>query len=99
MTEQQVQLVVAAQSSDIKSFEELFASTMKKVYALARMITKNAGDAEDILQETFITAWRKLNTLETPLTFSVWIQVIDKNLCNMQLRKRTWRYSRCRTGY
>ncbi|MCL1802657.1 MAG: RNA polymerase sigma factor [Eubacteriaceae bacterium] len=88
MTEQQVQLVIAAQSGDTKSFEELFAIYYEKVYALARMITKNAGDAEDILQETFITAWRKLNTLKTPLSFSVWIQIIAKNLCNMQLRKK-----------
>jgi len=89
MTEQQVQLVIAAQGGDIKSFEELFAIYYGKVYALARMIVRNAGDAEDILQETFITAWRQLSTLKKPPTFSVWIQVIAKNLCNMQLRKKS----------
>ena len=88
MTEQQVQLVVAAQSGNIKSFETLFAIYHEKVYALARMILKNSNNAEDVLQETFITAWRKLSTLETPPTFSVWIQIIAKNLCNMQLRKK-----------
>ena len=88
MTEQQVQLVVAAQGGDVRSFEELFAIYHDKVFALVRMILRNTGDAEDILQETFITAWRKLGDLATPQTFSVWIQVIAKNLCNMQLRKK-----------
>jgi len=88
MTEQQVQLVLAAQSGDVKSFEELYAIFHEKVYALARMMVKNSGDAEDILQETFITAWRKLSTLETAPTFSVWVQVIARNLCNMQLRRK-----------
>ena len=89
MTDYQVQLVVAAQNGDVKSFEELFAIYYEKVYALARMILKNSGDAEDVLQETFITAWRKLGSLETPPTFSVWLQIIAKNLCNMQLRRKS----------
>lgn len=88
MTEQQVQLVIAAQKGDVKSFEGLFAIYHGKVYALARMITKNASDAEDILQETFITAWRKLKTLKAPPSFSVWIQIIAKNLSKAQLRKK-----------
>ncbi|MCL2671793.1 MAG: sigma-70 family RNA polymerase sigma factor [Clostridiales bacterium] len=88
MTEQQVQLVIAAQNGDMKSFEALFAIYYDKVYALARMIIRNGSDAEDILQETFVSAWRKLHTLQTPQTFSVWVQVIARNLCHMQLRKK-----------
>lgn len=88
MTEQQVQLVVAAQNGNIKSFEELFAIYHEKVYALVRMMIRNPHNAEDILQETFITAWRKLNTLETPPAFSVWLQIIAKDLCNIHLKKK-----------
>ena len=88
MTERQTQLVVAAQNGDIKSFEELFTIFYENVYALARMITRNSSDAEYILQETFITAWKKLDALEAPETFSVWLQIIAKNLCDMQLRMK-----------
>ena len=88
MTEQQVQLVVSAQNGDVKSFEQLYAIYYDKVYGFARMILKNESTAEDVLQETFITAWQKLNTLQTPATFFVWIQIIAKNLCNMQLRRK-----------
>ena len=88
MNEQQIGLVVAAQNGDVKSFEQLYTIYYDKVYGFARMILKNETDAEDVLQEAFVTAWRKLNTLETPATFSVWIQIIAKNLCNMQLRRK-----------
>ncbi|MCL2695631.1 MAG: RNA polymerase sigma factor [Clostridiales bacterium] len=88
MTQQQIQLVTAAQKGDAKSFEELYGIYYEKIYALARMILRNGADAEDVLQETFITAWRKLGTLEHPQTFSVWLQKIAKNLCYMQLRRK-----------
>ena len=88
MTQQQVQLVTAAQNGDQKSFEALYGIYYGKIYALARMILKNESNAEDVLQDTFITAWRKLGTLKTPETFSVWLQIIAKNLCNDQLRKK-----------
>ena len=88
MTEKQIQLVVAAKNGDVKSFEELYSLFYDKVYGFIRMIVKNENDAEDILQETFITAWKKLSTLEVPATFSVWIQVVAKNLCAMQLRRK-----------
>ena len=88
MTELQTQLVIAAQKGDVKSFEYLYSTFYEKVYGFARMILKNDRDAEDVLQETFITAWRKLHTLQSPATFSVWIQVIARNLCYMQLRRK-----------
>ena len=88
MTEQQIQLVMAAQKGDVKSFEQLYAIYYEKVYGFARMILRNETDAEDVLQETFITAWKKLDTLQTPATFSVWIQIIAKNGCNMKLRRK-----------
>ena len=88
MTERQISLVIGAQNGDVKSFEMLFSEFYEKVYGFSRMILKNDRDAEDILQETFITAWQKFGTLKTPETFSVWIQVIARNLCNMQLRRK-----------
>ena len=88
MTEQQIKLGTAAQNGDVKSFEELYVIYNGKIYALAKMILKNPNDAEDILQETFISAWRKLATLDSPQTFSVWLQIIARNLCVDQLKRK-----------
>ena len=90
MTNEQIRLVAAAQKGDVKSFEELYVTYYGKIYAFAKMILKNDRDAEDILQNTFITAWKKLNTLQTPQTFSVWLQIIAKNLCNDQLKRKSF---------
>ena len=51
MTQQQIQLVTAAQGGDMKSFEALYGIYHGKIYALARMILRNESDAEDVLQE------------------------------------------------
>ena len=88
MTEQQIQLVIAAQNGDMKSFEELFAVYYKKVYGFARMILKNETDAKNVLREAFVTAWRKFDTLESAQAFSLWVQKITKNLCNIQLKRK-----------
>ncbi|MCL1830221.1 MAG: sigma-70 family RNA polymerase sigma factor [Oscillospiraceae bacterium] len=88
MTVEQINLVIAARNGDQRSFEALYGEFYEKVYALSRMILRNERDAEDVLQETFITAWQKLHTLNNPETFSVWVQVIARNLCNMQLRRK-----------
>ena len=89
MGEQQIELVIAARNGDAKSFDQLCAIYCEKVYGFARMVLRNESDAEDVMQETFTTAWKKLGALEKPEAFSVWIQIIAKNLCNMQLRRKT----------
>ena len=89
MTAEQVQFVAAAQRGDMKSFEELYVIYCGKIYAFAKMILKNDSDAEDVLQKTFITAWKKLNTLQNPQTFSVWLQIIARNLCNDQMKRKS----------
>ena len=88
MSQQHIQLVIAAQNGDVDSFQSLYTAYYSKVYGFARMILKNDHDAEDVLQETFLSAWQKLDTLQSPAAFSVWIQIIAKNLCNMQLRRK-----------
>ena len=89
MAERQIRLVVEAGGGDVKSFDELYEIYYKKVYALIRMVIGKPGEAEDILQETFATAWRKLKTLDTPSSFPVWIQILAKNLCDMRIRKKS----------
>lgn len=88
MNEHQVTLVSAAQSGNSKCFEELYNLYYQKIFALARMTVKNEADAEDILQQTFINAWRSLSKLDDPAAFNTWIQKITLNLCYSHLRKK-----------
>ena len=88
MSEHDVSLVVAAQSGDSKSFEELYTRYSKKVFAVIRATVKNESDVEDILQQTFISAWQNFARLVEPSAFNKWIQKIAINLCYNLLRKK-----------
>jgi len=88
MNEFEVTLVTAARSGNSKAFEELYSTYYNKIFALARMTVKNEADAEDVLQQTFINAWRNLRKLSDSAAFNTWIQKIALNLCYSVLRKK-----------
>lgn len=50
-------------SSDLARFEALFASCQRLVLAYAMRRSPNAADAEDVVAETFIVAWRKIDSV------------------------------------
>ena len=81
-------LAFAAKNGNERSFEELYTAFYQKVYALARTTMKNDADAEDVLQQTFISAWTNIGKLDDPAAFNTWIQRITLNQCYSMLRKR-----------
>ncbi len=81
-------LVFAAKHGNDKCFEELYNMYYQKVYALARTTMKNDADAEDVLQLTFISAWKNISKLDDDSAFNTWIQRITLNQCYTALRKR-----------
>lgn len=87
MTDYEQALVFAAKNGNEKSFEELYKIYYNKVYSLAKATLKNDADAEDVLQQTFIQAWRNISTLEDTSAFNTWIQRITLNQCYSLMRK------------
>ena len=57
------------------------------MYNLAYRMMNNRVDAEDMLQESFIEAFRKLNTFRYESTFGAWLKKIVINRCINQLRR------------
>ena len=88
MKEWEVTLVTEAQSGNSKCFEELYELYHKKVFAVIQTTVKNRADAEDILQQTFLNAWRNLKNLSNPAAFNTWIQRIAINQSYELLRKK-----------
>ncbi len=80
-------LVKKSQEGDSLSFEELVKRYEKKIYNLAYRIMGNKEDANDILQETFLEAFRKLSSFEGKSKFSTWLYRIAVNLCLMKKRR------------
>ena len=80
-------LVFAARNGNERCFEELYKRYYQKVYLLAKSTLKNEADAEDVLQQTFISAWRNLPGLEDIGAFNTWLQRITLNQCYSLLRR------------
>lgn len=81
-------LVQQAKSGDVSAFTELITRYERKIFRLARNITQNQEDAEDVLQEVFLKAYTHLNSFEGNSKFYTWLVRIAVNESLMKLRKR-----------
>lgn len=81
-------LVERARGGDTAAFSELVNQYERKIYRLAKHITQNDEDAEDVLQETFLKAFSHLGSFEGQSKFYTWIVRIAVNEALMKLRKR-----------
>lgn len=60
-------------SSESARFEQLMTSTRRKAYSHALMLTRNPSEAEDLLQETVVKAWKGYGTYMPDRPFLNWI--------------------------
>src|SRR5579863_8567930 len=81
-------LVARAREGDLAAFNELVNSYSRKIFRLAKHITQNDEDAEDVLQETFLKAFEHLGDFQGQSKFYTWIVRIAVNEALMRLRKR-----------
>src|SRR5712671_7708881 len=81
-------LVARARAGDAQAFTDLVNHYERKIYRLAKHITQNDEDAEDVLQETFLKAFEHLGSFQGQSKFYTWIVRIAVNESLMKLRKR-----------
>ncbi len=81
-------LVKKSKEGDFEAFEELVKLHEKYVYNIAWNMLRNQEDAEEVLQETFIKAYNKLNQFEGKSKFSTWLYRIATNEALMVIRKK-----------
>ncbi len=81
-------LVARAQAGDQEAFSALVAEYSRKIYRLAKNITQNDEDAEDVLQDAFLKAYEHLPGFQGNSKFYTWIVRIAVNESLMKLRKR-----------
>ncbi|MCO6432015.1 MAG: sigma-70 family RNA polymerase sigma factor [Deltaproteobacteria bacterium] len=82
------ELVKAVQEGCQQSFEELISRYSNKAFSLAARLTRNAEDAEEVLQDVFVTVFRKMKGFEGKSSFSSWLYRITVNAALMKLRKK-----------
>jgi RNA polymerase sigma-70 factor (ECF subfamily) len=81
-------LVSQAKAGDQNAFAELVNRYERKIYRLAKNITRNDEDAEDVLQDAFLKAYTHLDNFKGDSKFYTWIVRIAVNEALMRLRKR-----------
>jgi RNA polymerase sigma-70 factor (ECF subfamily) len=81
------QLVSEAKKGNEDAFTELVEIYSERVYNLALRIVRNTDDASDVLQETFLAIYQKLDSFDGRSNFFTWVYRIASNFALMKLRK------------
>lgn len=83
------ELVAAAAAGSEHAFRTLYRAYVRPVYWLAHGLVGDGAEAEDITQETFLVAWRKLPGLELASeSLLPWLVTICRFQCANRLRRR-----------
>ncbi len=79
-------IIARAKAGDSEAFEELYREHVGRVYALCLRMTRNKTVSEDLCQEAFLRAWRKIKSFREESAFSTWLHRLTVNLVLTHLR-------------
>ncbi len=81
-------LVRAAKNGELTAFEALVKRHERRIYGLARRLTGSEHDAQDVTQQTFLSAVENLSGFRGTAAFSTWLTTIAANASLKVVRKR-----------
>jgi RNA polymerase sigma-70 factor (ECF subfamily) len=81
-------LVKAAAGGDADAFETLVRRYQGRIIGLARSLTGNAGEAEDLAQEVFVRVYRSLGKFRGESLFKTWLYTVAINVARSQYSRR-----------
>ena len=76
-------------AKDPAAFARLVRAYQDKIYNLALRLTRNAQEAEEVLQETLLSVFNKIHTFQERSRLSTWIYAITSNGALSRLRKKS----------
>ena len=82
------ELIEQFQNENLYAFEEIVRRYKDQLVNFAYRFLGDIGEAEDIVQETFIRVYRKKKAYRNVAKFSTWIYTITGNLAKTELRRR-----------
>ena len=87
MTRTDEELVARSISGDVESFNQLVLRWERPIYALAYRVIGREEEARDVVQETFLRAFRGIKNFRGQAKFSSWVYRIALNLCRDWIRR------------
>jgi len=82
-------LVKRAQQGDADAFAALFHAHKGRIYSVCLRMTNNAAEAEDLTQDAFLQAFRKIAGFRGDSAFSTWLHRLSVNTVLMHFRKKS----------
>ena len=82
------ELIKRAQEGDSDAFGALFQAHKSRIYSVCLRMTSNCAEAEDLTQDAFLQAFRKIKKFRGDSAFSTWLHRIAVNTVLMHFRKR-----------
>src|SRR6476660_6615370 len=95
---EEMALVERCRSGDLVAFEELYRAHAGKLFSVACRMVGNPADAEDLLQEIFLAAHRKLDGFRGESALGTWLYRLATNHCLDYLRSRAARTNQLTDG-
>ena len=89
-------VLARARQGDEEAFRVLVEQHGRRVFRLAFRMTGNEQDAEDVVQESFLRAYRQLGRFESRANFGTWLYRITANCCVDLMRARQARHDQSR---
>jgi len=87
MTRTDEELVARSIGGDVDSFNQLVLRWERPIYALAYRVIGREEEARDVVQETFLRAFRGIKNFRGQAKFSSWVYRIALNLCRDWIRR------------
>ena len=81
-------MIAAILAGETQVYHELIRLYERSVYMMALSYMKNEADAEDVAQEAFLRAFRKLASFRAEARFSTWLISITLNEARSRLRRK-----------
>jgi RNA polymerase sigma-70 factor (ECF subfamily) len=86
------ELIARCRAGDREAHYRIYKLYSKSMYNISYRITGRGEDAEDALQEAFISAFKNLSSYRADATFGAWLKriVVNKSLNVLKKRKHEW---------
>jgi RNA polymerase sigma-70 factor (ECF subfamily) len=86
--EEEAALVAAAKAGDKSAFEQLVRATSTDIYTLAYRLTGDEEDARDVMQDSYLRAFRSIKRFRGDARFSTWMYRITANCASTHMVRR-----------
>lgn len=93
-----VHLVKRTLEGDAEAYTDLYEQTAKELYKIIRFLLRNAEDAKDVTQETYLQAYRSLHRFDQSREFRPWLTGIALRQVNAHRRRRVLQWKKAATA-